>query len=332
MNSKLTGAVAALALLAGATAASAQIEIKIATLAPEGTPWYDALATWETNVESASNGEIDMQIFTGGQLGNEYDVYKQIQRGRIDIGAFSQTVIADHVAEVSLMMTPFLFDDVATIDCIYDGALGDELATLVEAEGFKHLSWGETGWVHIYAKDDLSNVDDVEGYKARVDPQPTSRLMWNAVGANQTEIPYAESPAALQTGLIKAGESATISYVAFGLGKVAPHFMKTYHLHQAGATVMGEKTWNKLSAEHQQIIMDGLPPQDEVRASIRGLGDLMLGGYIDAGGPVHELTPEQRAAWKAKVEPSWPDLVSDLGGRSEELWPKLLAAKASCEG
>ena len=50
--------------------------------------------------------------------------------------------------------------------------------------------------------------------------------------------------------------------------------------------------------------MDGLPPVKSIRQSLRATADFLLGEYIKGGGPVHELTAEQRAAWKAKFEPN----------------------------
>ena len=332
MKCKLMFTAATAALLMASTVANAATEIKVASIAPKGTPWIGTLEKWEKAVEKASNGEIDIQIFAGGQLGNEFDVFKQVQRGRIDVGWFSGAAISDNIPETALMSTPFLFNDDKIIDCIYDGELGTELASIVEAKGFKHLQWGETGWVHVYAQDDLSNVEDANGYKARVAPQPMSRLLWDSVGASQTELPYSDTLPALQTGLVKAGESAEVSFVAFGIGKVAPHFMKTAHMHQAGAMVMGQSTWDKLTPEEQKVLWDNLPPLDDSRAAIRGMGQTLLKKYVDGGGPVYELTEEQRAAWKAKVEPNWSTFVSGLGSKAEEMWPQLLKAKAACGG
>ncbi|KPD10587.1 TRAP transporter substrate-binding protein [Phaeobacter sp. 11ANDIMAR09] len=320
----------ALALGCLATSAAAQVEIKVASIAPAGTPWVAHLEAWEKNVEAASNGEIDIVIFPSGQLGNEFDTFKQVQRGRIDAASLSGGVLGAFVPELSLMSTPYLFEKTQTIDCVYDGGLGDTYKELVADKGIELLQWGETGWVHVYAQDDLSDVTNAEGYKARIAPHDMSRMLWSSVGANGTELPYAETPAALQTGLVKAGESAEVSYVAFGLGKVAPHFMLTYHLHQAGGIVISDRTMKGLSPEQQQILRDGMPPAQAGRDSIRKMGAALLGQYRDAGGPVHTLSDEQRAAWKAKVEPNWPAFVAGLGGDSEALWPQVLEAKATC--
>lgn len=313
-----------------ASTAYAQIEIKVASIAPVGTPWIDHIESWKQNVAEASGGEIEIVVFPSGQLGNEFDTFKQVQRGRIDAALLSGGTLSASIPELSLMSTPFLFDKVETIDCVYDGEMGASLEARFADKKVELLQWGETGWVHVYAQDDLSDVADAEGYKARVAPHDMSRMLWASVGANATELPYAETPAALQTGLVKAGESAEVSYVAFGLGKVAPHLMMTKHLHQAGGIVISERTMKKLSPEQQQILRDAMPPIAEMRASIRQMGTALLGQYESAGGPVHRLSDEERAAWKAKVEPNWPGFVSGLGGDSEAVWEELLKAKASC--
>jgi len=330
MKKGILGALCVTAVALTATSAIAKTEIKVASIAPKGTPWIKILEHWEASVEKATNGEIDIQLFPGGQLGNEFDVYKQVQRGRIDAGSLSGAAMAENVPELALMSTPFLFKSTKTIDCVYDGAVGKKLAGLVEAEGLKHLQWGETGWVYIYAKEDLSDVNVAKGYKARVAPQPMSRTLWNSVGANGIEIPYAETPAALQTGMVRAGESAAISFVAFGLGKVAPHFMKTAHMHQAGALIFSEKKWKTLSKEHQKILMEGLPPLNQSRQQLRGLSEAMLTGYAKKGGPVHELSDAERAAWTNAVKPQWPGFVKSLGSGAEKLWPEILSAKKDC--
>lgn len=320
------------ALIGGcfATSVAAQVEIKVASIAPAGTPWIGHLEAWEKNVEAASNGEIDIVIYPSGQLGNEFDVFKQVQRGRIDAASLSGGVLSAFVPELALMSTPYLFEKAETIDCVYDGEMGETFKGLAADKNIELLQWGETGWVHVYAQDDLSDVANAEGYKARIAPHDMSRTLWSSVGANGTELPYAETPAALQTGLVKAGESAEVSYVAFGLGKVAPHFMLTYHMHQAGGIVISERTMKKLTPAQQQILRDGLPPVQSGRDSIRQMGTVLVGKYKEAGGPVHTLSADQRAAWKAKVEPNWPTFIAGLGGEAESIWPQVLDAKATC--
>ncbi|MCE8548500.1 TRAP transporter substrate-binding protein [Ruegeria pomeroyi] len=332
MNRTLLAAASAITLTAMVGSASAKTIIKVATIAPPETPWTASLEEWKAKVAEASNGEIEIQIFPSAQLGNEYQTYKQVQRGRLDAAALSGSVITEEVPEMALMSTPFLFRNSEIVYCVYDNPdMREKFAGLIEAGGVKFLDYVETGWVHVYAKDDLSNVEDAENYKIRVGPNAISRNFWSSVGANGVEIPYAESFAALQTDLVKGGESADVSFVAFGLGKVAPHFVKTYHEHLGGALILSNKLWDSLTPEERKIISENVQPISDFRAAVTGAGAYLLGKYVEGGGPVHELTEEQRAAWEAKVKQGWDQFVKDLGPGAEAFWPEVLAAKEACE-
>lgn len=315
--------------IVGAGMAQAKTELRLATLAPENTPWYAYIAEWEKAVEDASNGEIDIQIFGGGQLGNELDTWGQVERGRIDIGVFSAAVMAEKRPVMALMSTPMLFDKIETAWCVLDGPMKADLEAQF-SDTMHMVTWAENGWVNIYGQDDLSDVATASGYKARVAPHPMSRLVWDSVGANGAELPYAETPAALQTGLVKAGESATVSYFAFGLAKVAPHFMYSRHMHQAGSIMIGQKVWNRLSEEERKILTEATPDVNSLRKALVGMEQYLLGELEKGGVNIHRLSDEQRAAWKAKIEPNWPAFVASLGAEAEALWPKLLEQRAAC--
>lgn len=330
MKKTLLGALGVAVFGLSGLAAFAETQIKVATLAPPKTPWYAHLETWKNNVAEASGGEIDIQIFPSGQLGTENEMYKQVQRGRMDASAISAGVLSANVPEMALMSTPFLFEKSEVIDCIYDGAFGDELAAVIEGKRFKFLQWQEAGWLNIYAHDDLSDVASAEGYKVRVATSPMSKMLWQNVGANGVELPFSETPAALQSGLVKGGETSVLAYVAFGINKVAPQYTRTRHMHQGGAILISEKTWGSLSAEQQKILTEGLPELNGMRQAVTGLNEHLLQKYKDAGGAVHELSAEQKAAWSSKVEAGWPAFVEGLGPEASAIWPKLLEAKAAC--
>ena len=319
MEKRLIAAIAAVAMATSANAALAQTVIKLATIAPANTPWTDYMESWKENVAKASNGDIEIQIFPSSQLGNEFDVYKQLKRGRIDAGLFSNEVFAEDTPELALMSTPFLFEKLSTVDCMFDGDLGDQYIKLIEAKGMKFLQWQDVGWVHVYAKDDISDVAKIEGYKARVAPAPQSRFLWSTLGANGIEIPFTDTFTALQTGQVRSAEITGISFVGLGLGKAAPHFIKTAHFHLGAALSMSNKKWDSLSVDQQKIIMDGLPPVKSIRQSLRATADFLLGEYIKGGGPVHELTAEQRAAWKAKFEPNREKFLDILGDGAKKI-------------
>ncbi len=325
-------ATSALALGVSAFAASANTELRLATMAPPQTPWMDLLESWADNVAENSGGELTVSIYHSGQLGNEFDTARQTQRGRIDIVNMSGSALTELVPAIALMSTPFMFDSDEVLDCVYDGPFGDQLIEQIEAQGFTFLQWGETGWIYLAAQDDLTDVANAEGYRVRVAPHPISRLVWNSVGAQGVEVHFAEAPAALQTGMIRGSEAAGLSMLGFGLHQSAPHIHELRHNHQAGAMLLSDRTAARLSDEELQILRDSLLPIEEVRQGVRAVVDGAMAQYADAGGPFHQLTDEQRAAWADMITPNWPDFVADLDETAQGMWDDLLAARDACGG
>lgn len=310
--------------------AESKVVIKIATITPEKTPWMNYLTKWKDNLLAESNGNIEIKLFPAGQLGNEFDVMKQVKRGRIGGAGFSAAPFNGAYPEIALLSLPFLIDKVEGFDCIIDTQLNDEYSAILEKDGMKLLKWIDAGSVNVYAKDDLSDPADAKGYKIRVSPHPSSRLLWTSLSANGIELPYVETPAALQTGMVLGGESSLLAYYAFGFSKIAPHLMLTNHYHQSGAVVLGLKLWKSLSADQQKMVMDALPPASDQRNELRAVSKAMMEKSKTAGGHAYELTEEQLLEWKKLVEPNWPNTVKKLGPKAKAFWPKVLQAKKDC--
>lgn len=330
MHFKSLIAASAVALTAVSTSATAAIELKYSSTAPANTPWVKHSEAIRDAVAVNSAGEIQINLFNGGQLGDELTVIKQVARGRIDFGGFSMTAAANMVPELALMGTPFLWDNFEQLDCAMDNHLAPVFESLFDKKGFKFVQWNELGWINVFGKQPLLTVADFDGYKIRAAPAKYSANFLKGMGANGIVLPFSETPAALQTGMIDGAALPGVTFVAAGFGKLAPHYTLSRHIHQSGMILMSKKSWAKLGAEGQQQFMDGLAPIAGLRAQVRGMSDFLLGKYQEAGGPVHELSDAQREQWKAAVLPGRDELVASIGGDSDRVWQHILAAKQAC--
>lgn len=323
-------AIATAITLGASTNAFAALEMKYSSSAPANTPWVKHSEAIRDQLLVNSNNEIQMQLFNGGQLGDELTVIKQVARGRIDLGGFSMTAAATMVPELALMGVPFLWDSYEQLDCAMDNHLTQVYEPIFKQKGLQFIQWNELGWINAFGKKPLLTVADLDGYKMRAAPAKYSANFLKGMGANGIVLPFAETPAALQTGMIDGGTLPAVTFVAAGMGKLAPHFTLSRHVHQSGMILMSSKSWKKLGAEGQQQFTDSLAPIAGLRAQVRGMGDFLLNKYKEAGGPVHELSDEQRQQWKDAVTPSRQQLVDSIGGNASQIWPQILAAKQAC--
>src|SRR5262245_53167552 len=74
-------------------AADDVIEMKIATVAPDKTPWADLLKDYKKNVEAASKGRIKVRVFLGGTMGDENETVRMTARAELQgVGASTGAV------------------------------------------------------------------------------------------------------------------------------------------------------------------------------------------------------------------------------------------------
>src|SRR5688572_14561818 len=83
--------------------------MKIATVAPDGTPWADLLKKYKKDVEKASEGRITVKLFLGGTLGDENESVLKCKRGQVEAVGASTGAIASQVPEVNVVEVPYLF-------------------------------------------------------------------------------------------------------------------------------------------------------------------------------------------------------------------------------
>lgn len=321
---------AALTLTVPAGAAEAAKELRFATSAPLGTPWVKHVESMIEKMADSSDGTLQAELFHAGQLGTEPVMVQKTIRGRIDVLGSSLTAFSTVVPELALLGVPFLWDSYAQVDCAMEQHLTPAFEPLFEEKGLKFLQWSELGWVHTYGTKPILSPDDVKGVKVRAAPAKYSVNFWKGMGANSVVLPLAETPTALQTGMVEGGTLPAVTYVAMGMGKLAPHLTLSSHLHQPAAVVMSMRTWKKLSREEKDSITNALVPVQKVRDDVRTMAESMVADFEQNGGYVHELSPEQREDWKNAVLPQREELVSSIGGRAQEIWPKILEAKQAC--
>ena len=88
----------------------AETILKVATLAPEGTNWADALKKLSKELSEKTNGEVKLKMYFGGSQGDEPDVLRKVRVGQLHGGIFTGKTLGDVNGDVRVMELPFTFD------------------------------------------------------------------------------------------------------------------------------------------------------------------------------------------------------------------------------
>ena len=165
-------------------------------------------------IEELSGGQITVELYLNGTLGNEKESMQGIQMGTLDIFRGNASSLSNYGADkISLSGLPFLFKDMDQFQEMAVSSLGQELlASVDEADcGYVALGWLTEGPRHMFITENTYkklgspsefSLDMMNGLKMRV---PETDLMVNtmtALKASATPIAYSKLYTSLQSWVV----------------------------------------------------------------------------------------------------------------------------------
>lgn len=208
----------------------------------------------KNGVESATNGEITIEVYPGGELGKgPLEQYVRAVQGVADItwglqgytsSQFPKTMIAELPGALPKGMAGYQMFWNA-----YDTHLASEFPGTVPL-----ALWLSEPIVFIMKDHDIRTPEDVKGLKLRVSGAAAAAVV-EAMGATPVQMPAPEIYNALQTGLIDGVLTGSSAIGDFKLDEVANSYTLGAPLgHIAFYLVMNADRYNGLSAEHKAAI------------------------------------------------------------------------------
>ncbi len=260
----------AVALLAGSTLAQ-QITLRAADNQPPTYPTVLGLMAMAEYLEFASEGRIVMEVFPGGQLGDERSTIEQVQLGVIDIVRTSTSPVGEFYAPMGVYSLPFIFRDEAHMWKVVQGPIGRELLDGLRAADMVGLAYYDSGSRNFYtATTPIRSVADLQGLRIRTQQSQVVLDMMDALGADPVPLAFGEVYSALQTGVIDGAEN---NYPSFGPGgvrhyEVAPYFTENAHARVPEIVMISAATWDGLSPEDQALVREAALASVPVQAAL----------------------------------------------------------------
>ncbi|MEF2552770.1 TRAP transporter substrate-binding protein [Aurantimonas sp. A2-1-M11] len=254
---KLTTSIALATMLAGAaTAVSAQeIMLRSSDTHPDGYPTVEAVKYMGELIKERTDGRIGIEVYHSAQLGEEKDTIEQTQFGVIDLNRVSMGPFNNIVEETQVVSLPYIFRSIDHMHKVMDGPIGDEILAAFEPHGLVGLAYYDGGARSFYnSEKPIKSIDDLKGLKFRVMQSDIFVDMVNALGGNATPMPYGEVYSSIQTGVIEGAENNWPSFESSKHFEVAKHYTLDEHLIVPEVLVMSKQSWDKLSAEDQEIV------------------------------------------------------------------------------
>lgn len=204
---------AALAVLLGALGAggAAAAELKIATIAPDGSHWMQQMREAASRVEERTDGRVRIKFYPGGVMGSDAQVLRKIRVGQLHGGAFTAGGLAERYGGLNLYGLPLLFRSLDEVDYVRE-RLDGELARGLEEAGFVSFGFIEGGFAHLMSNQPVRSVDDMRRRKVWVpEGDRISFLAMEALGLSPVVLPVTDVLTGLQTGLLDIAAASPVA-------------------------------------------------------------------------------------------------------------------------
>lgn len=206
-------------------------------------------------INERSNGSLELQLFTNGILPIGKDGMEQVVQGSDWILVDGVNFLGDYVPDYNAITGPFLYQTFDEYFGMIETPLVQNLHKQAEELGIKVLSidW-VFGFRSMMTKKPIVTPADMKGLNVRV---PTSQLYTytiEAMGGNPVSMPYPDTYAAIQQGVIDGVEGSIMTYYGTKQYENVKEYSLTNHLLGVSAVAISTKVWDSLTDEQRTII------------------------------------------------------------------------------
>lgn len=300
------------AWVAAAPAAAQQITIKEghATIRSGQDHWAN---TFKEYVEKRSGGRIKVDVFPGGQLGQQTALIQGAQLGTIEVVQTATEFLTVVDPRFDIFASPGVFDDIAHAHrTLHDAQFKEAIWTITEPKNIKLIGFACESLADYASVEPIRTIAEFKGKKFRVLGSKLEIEMLRRFGATGIPMQLGEALPALQQKAIDGARAGTIVFVALKFQSVARNVLKS------GESVicvpkMASKRWLEgLPADLRTIILEEATRAED--ANLAYSIDLLAKTYDawkSAGGVINELSPAEKAEFRRRIETVADEVFKD---------------------
>lgn len=222
---------------------------------PDDYPTTQGARKFAELVYDKTNGRIKINVFSGGDMGDENQITEQLQYGGIDFARVSVMMLTDINPKFNVLQLPYVYRDESHMWKVLDGEIGEEFKAELNGSGMVALSWFDAGARNFYnSSHPIERLEDLKKMRIRVAKSGMMADMVEAMGAKAVPMAYSDVYAALQTSYIDGAENNWPSYETMDHYEVAKYITLDAHSRIPEIQLASQSTWDRLGEEDREII------------------------------------------------------------------------------
>lgn len=245
---------AALLLAAGPAAAADRVELKIATIAPDGSHWMREMRAAAAEAKSVTDGRVQIKFYPGGVMGDDAQVLRKVRIGQLQGGAFTSGGLSARYNGLNVYGIPLLFRSLDEVDYVR-ARMDPVLEHGLEKAGFVSFGFVEGGFAELMGKEPIRSVADMRRRKVWVpEGDEVNFTAMQSLGLSPVVLPVTDVLTGLQTGLLDiVAASPSVALVLQWHTKIE-YLTDLPVLYSMGVVALDERAWSRIDAADQNAV------------------------------------------------------------------------------
>lgn len=252
----MIGLVVALAVAFVAPATFGKTIYKVGLGDPKGSDQWALGLRFKELMEASTNGEVEIQLFPGGALGNEQEMVQNCRLGTLDMAIVAINNITPFSPTVGILTLPYLIKSHYDAVKVTTGVLGQmwTQATTKEA-GVSILGWCYSNFrVLTNSKRPVKTLGDLKGLKIRVPKNDIMIATYKSWGLSPVPMAWDEVFTALQQKVIDGQDNPYIVDYTMKFYEIQKYVANVHYNYALQPLVIGARAFKKLSPEMQSLM------------------------------------------------------------------------------
>ncbi|UCF98486.1 MAG: TRAP transporter substrate-binding protein DctP [Spirochaetaceae bacterium] len=279
--------------------AAEALTLKIATLAPVGSPWSESLRRLSAEWDRISEGQVKLKIYAGGIAGEEADMIRKMRIGQLDGAALTQLGWGLLDPGILALSTPFLIQEEGELEYVM-GRSRAYFESRLETAGYRLFAFSKAGWIHFFGREPLIVPEDLMRMKLGVPAGDADFVdTWRRIGFNAFSLPFGDILTGLQSGMIDAFYAPPLVAATFQWFGPARHMTALPIAPVVGAVVMRSNSLDRIPVELREALLATFNHLGgRLNTEMGSLAEEALSAMQGQGLQIHPVPAEAAERWR----------------------------------
>jgi TRAP-type transport system periplasmic protein len=229
---------------------------------------------------------------------------------------------------------PFLMPDYAALDALTQGPVGERIFERIRENEVVPLAWAENGFREVTnSKVAIRTPADMAGLKMRVVGSPIYNDIFTALGANPTQMSWADAQPALSTGAVDGQENPLTIYAVLKMHELGQNHITLWrYVADPLIFAVNQAVWDSFSEADQGHVLEaaleaGAYGIEVAREGLTADDESLIEEIEGFGVTVTRLGEDERAAFVEATRGVYADWRDQIGAELVDMAEESIAGR-----